>query len=278
MPKKRKTRKRTKRGGEDNEPCKGIPGRDKLGMCFLYKTKSRCHAPDRNRRSRWYKKPLCKWEEPSTLPTGDASAKLTTLEMPEEEEPSTLPTGDASAGLTTLEMPENEEPLPPTDEELYMKAIMMGPTAGAKACRYDIFPNWQKNAEEKKKMYECRKRVMASRNDKELQAKIRKMNAKPPANQTKEQAIEIMQNAKSISKCYDINRYYEDIRKQCREEMPARLKAQTQAMVDEVMKEGGRKRKSRKKRKKRKSRGGKRRKSRRKSRKRRKKRKTKKRR
>jgi len=255
MPKKRKTRKRTKRGGEENEPCKGIPGRDNKGFCFLYKTKSRCHRPDKNRRSRFYKKPLCKWEEPSTLPTGDASA-----------------------GLTTLEMPESEEPLPPTDEELYMKAIMMGPTAGTKACRYDIFPNWQENAEEKKKMYECRKRVMASRNDKELQAKIRKMNAKPPANQTKEQAMEIMQNAKSISKCYDINRYYEDIRKQCREEMPARQKAQTQAMVDEVMKEGGRKRKSRKKRKKRKSRGGKRRKSRRKSRKRRKKRKTRKRR
>ena len=61
--------------------------------------------------SRYTKKP-----KPAAGPayTGDASAGLTTLSMPDEyEEPLPMPraTGDASAGLTTLAMPE-EEPLP----------------------------------------------------------------------------------------------------------------------------------------------------------------------
>ncbi len=59
--------------------------------------------------SRYTKKP-----KPAAGPayTGDASAGLTTLSMPEEE-PLPMPraTGDASAGLTTLAMP-MEEPLP----------------------------------------------------------------------------------------------------------------------------------------------------------------------
>ena len=77
-------------------------------------------------------------------------------------------TGDASSKLTRKAMP-IEQPLPkskgPTAEELYQKAIKLGPVKGLKACRYEFFPNYQTNAEEKKKMYKCREKVQASKEE-----------------------------------------------------------------------------------------------------------------
>ena len=82
-------------------------------------------------------------------------------------------TGDASSKLTRKAMP-IEKPLPkpvpqlkkgPTAEELYQKAIKLGPVEGFKACRHKFFPNNKTDAEEKKKMYECMKRVNATKEE-----------------------------------------------------------------------------------------------------------------
>ena len=111
----------------------------------------------------------CKW----CGPTSKKHTKKSSHHKHDHHKTKKRKTGDASSKLTKKAMP-IEQPLPkpvpqlkkgPTAEELYQKAIKLGPVKGFKACRYDLFPNNKTDAEEKKKMYECMKRVNASKEE-----------------------------------------------------------------------------------------------------------------